>query len=36
MLNNADPSVRYDVMREVDVVALRLDGTVVVGHMKPS
>ncbi len=29
-------SVRYDVMRAEDVVALRLDGTVVEGHLKPS
>ena len=29
-------SVRYDVMRAEDIVALRLDGTVVEGHLKPS
>ena len=29
-------SVRYDVMRAEDIVALRLDGTVVEGHFKPS
>ena len=29
-------SVRYDVMRAEDIVVLRLDGTVVEGHLKPS
>ena len=29
-------SVRYDVMRAEDIVALRLDGTVVEGHLEPS
>ena len=29
-------SVRYDVMRAEDIVAMRLDGTVVEGRLKPS
>ena len=29
-------AVRYDVMRAEDIVVLRLDGTVVEGHLKPS
>ena len=29
-------SVRYDVMRAEDIVVLRLDGTEVEGHLKPS